>query len=363
MPANLLSSYSREVDRGRGRGLRRTAAGVVVLLTVAACGDGTDPPGSAGEPTATGPAAAPQTSDPAGDPPPAWTQVAFDGAAPPARHSAVLVAGTDGTLWLHGGRVDGEVVGDLWRFDGEKWEQIDVTGPAPAPRDEHVGVWDQERGWLVVALGQTTDHGVFDDVWAFDPVSGEWQLLAEGGPGARYGSCAVLDDQSRMVVSHGFSLTERFADTWAFDLSEQSWTDITPAEGDSPAARCLHACGWDEQSGELVLFGGRTNAEQFVADTWRLGAGGWEQVSGAGPSARVFAAGVHNPEGFTLLGGEGPDGLTDDAWQLTGDGWGPGTEGAPTARHSHAITADGSVIWVFGGATADGDLADLWRRG
>jgi hypothetical protein len=358
MLANLFSFQRCEATSGRGRSVRVAVAGIVALLAVSACGDGS---GSTPEDTTTTAPSAPEADGAADDTPPVWMEVAIEGVAPQPRRSAALVAGTDGTLWLHGGRVDGEVVGDLWNFDGTRWEQVDVTGPAPEPRDEHVGVWDSERDRLVVALGQTTAHDAFDDVWAFDPVTGEWQLLAEGGPGARYGSCAVLDDQGRMVVSHGFSLSTRYADTWAFDLEQETWTDITPAEDNSPVARCLHTCGWDEEAGELVLFGGRTDAEQFVDDTWRLGADGWEQVAGAGPSARVLAGGVHTDDGFALLGGEGPDGLTDDAWRLAGDDWGPGPEGGPTARHSHAITMGDSTIWVFGGAAADGDLADLWR--
>jgi hypothetical protein len=173
----------------------------------------------------------------------------------------------------------------------------------------------------------------------------------------------VLDDQGRMVVSHGFSTQERFDDTWAFDPAQETWTELTPAEGPRPAARCLHACGWDADASELTLFGGRTNEARHVGDTWRLGDNGWREVVTEGPSSRVHAGAASTDDGFQLLGGEGPDGITADAWLLGDNAWGPAPDGAPSDRHSQAVAEDGSVVWVFGGIDDSGDLGDLWRYG
>jgi hypothetical protein len=345
--------------------VRRNAAAlsVGVLLLVAACGDdGDDTDAGADDGTTTTAPPPPVEDDQPDDAPAAWMQVAVDGPAPPPTNQAVLVAAPDGTLWLHGGRVAGEVVDDLWRFDGETWEKIEAPGPAPAARDEHVGVWDEDRDRLIVATGQTTSQEeVFDDVWAFDPSTLEWQLLAEGGPSARYGSCAVLDDLGRMLVSHGFSTEQRFDDTWAFDLAQESWTAITPADAPRPAARCLHACGWDAHAAELVLFGGRTNEARHVGDTWRLGSEGWREVGRDGPAPRVHAGAAFTEDGVQLLGGEGPDGITADAWLLDQDTWDAAPDSAPSARHSQAVADRDSVVWVFGGIDDTGDLGDLWK--
>ena len=157
-----------------------------------------------------------------------------------------MAAAPDGTLWLHGGLAGGTSLGDLWRFDGSRWELVVVAGAAPAARQDHVAVWDAGRDALVIATGQDSSGEVFDDVWAFDPATATWSQLAQGGPAARYGSCAVVDDRGRMVITHGFSSTQRFDDTWAFDLSTSTWADITPDAGPRPVARCLHACSFDE---------------------------------------------------------------------------------------------------------------------
>lgn len=339
----------------------------VAILVLGACtssGDGGGDASNGRDPgDATGDGGGSTDGDDAGPTDEArWSPVSTDG-APPATTDAVLVVAADGSLWLHGGRVEGEPVNDLWHFAGDAWEQVRSAGDAPDPRFDHVGVWDEARDRLVVATGQRTATELFDDVWAFDPEAAEWERLATGGPRARYGSCAVVDDDARMVISHGFSLEQRFGDTWGFDLETESWTEITPAAGPRPAARCLHACGWDSSAGELVLFGGRTDATAHMGDTWRLDGDGWRELGGEAPSPRVHSGGVLTDEGFLLVGGQGDDGLAGDAWLLAGDSWSAGPDGAPAARHSHAMAERDGVVWLFGGASEDGDLADLWRFG
>jgi hypothetical protein len=305
----------------------------------------------------------PEPDDGESESAPAWEQVATDGESPPARSAAVLVAATDGTLWLHGGQVDGVATADLWRFDGERWESVETAGDGPAARFEHVGAWDPTGERLVIATGQDDDFAVFDDVWAFDPATGDWSLLAQGGPAPRYGSCAVIDGEGRLVVSHGFSLAERFGDTWAFDFATETWADVTPADGPAPVARCLHACAWDTDASQLVLFGGRTNEEAHVGDTWLLGAEGWQEIPGGGPLARVHSRAMFLGDGVHLLGGEDLDGLTADTWTLSDGAWVPGPTDAPTDRHSHAVAQHDGAAWIFGGEGPDGDLDDLWRVG
>lgn len=292
--------------------------------------------------------------------PAAWRLVDVGAVAPPARAAAVLVATPAGELWLHGGRVDGDPLGDLWRFDGTLWEQVVVEG-GPAPRSEHGGVWDAERNRLVVGLGEGATSQVFDDVWAFDPSAGAWSQLATGGPAARYGACAVLDGDGRMVITHGFSSSQRFGDTWAFDLATATWTDITPA-GARPSDRCLHACGYDPATDELTLFGGRNDDEPYLGDTWRLGPGGWTEVTGAGPSPRARSRAAFTDE-LLVLGGDGPDGFPADTWVLRDTTWVPGPTDAPDDREAPAVAVADGELWLFGGEGPTGPNADLWRSG
>ena len=344
------------------------APAVVVLLAASACGSveddtasTTSTPTSVVAPSTT----APTTSTSAAPPPAppaleiAWQPVDVGAVAPPARSGAVLVASTDGDLWLHGGHVDDVPLGDLWRFDGEQWAEV-TTDPGPTPRSEHAAVWDDERDRLVIALGQGGTTEVFDDVWAFDPATSAWSQLTAGGPAARYGSCTVLDDDGRMIISHGFSSIERFGDTWALDLATASWSDITPTEGPRPSNRCLHACGFDPDTDEIILFGGRNDDQPYLGDTWRLGADGWREIPGDGPSPRARSRGAFSGE-LLVLGGNGPDGLTGDAWIQRDESWLPAPSGAATQRIAPAVATVDGVVWVFGGLSDTVPLADLWR--
>ena len=364
MVGALVSPSGRSTARAR-----RWATPVVVaaLLAATACGSddaATDTASGAVETTAptTAPTTTTSTTAVSDDPaaPMAWQPVDVGAVAPPARSGAVMVATPDGDLWLHGGRVDRDPLGDLWRFDGIGWEQVVADG-GPAPRSEHAAVWDSERDRLVLGLGEGPTSQVFDDVWAFEPSTGTWTQLATGGPAGRYGACAVLDGDGRMVVTHGFSAVERFGDTWAFDLATATWADITPA-GVRPSDRCLHACGYDPATDELVLFGGRNDDQPYLGDTWQLGPGGWTEVAGDGPSPRARSRAAFTNE-LLVVGGTGPDGFPSDAWILRGGAWVPGPADAPADREAAAVAVADGVVWVFGGEGPTGLLADLWRSG
>lgn len=350
---------------------RGVALVAVPLLLLVGCGsdDGdprtasasTQPPPTSAETTTT--TVAPTTSTTAAPLPPGapvgWQQVDVGATSPPARSGAVLVATPGGDLWLHGGLVDGEPLGDLWRFDGTSWQEVVAEG-GPAPRSEHAAVWDAERDRLVVALGEGQVGEVFDDVWAFDPAAGAWTQLGAGGPAARYGACAVLDGAGRMVVTHGFSSLQRFGDTWAFDLATGAWSEVTPAQGPRPSNRCLHACGYDPEADELVLFGGRNDDQPYLGDTWRLGGDGWREVPGPGPSPRARSRGAFTTE-LLVLGGDGPSGLPSDAWVLRDGTWVAGPSDTPARRSAPAVAVADGVVWVFGGLEGETPLADLWR--
>lgn len=356
---------------------RRVGALVVATaLVAAACGgDGSDEvasttvgaaptttsaaPATTTAPDATTTTGAPTTAVPG---PMAWQQVDAGAVAPSPRSGAVLAVAPDGTLWLHGGHVDRVPLGDLWRFDGTAWEEVVAEG-GPTPRSEHAAVWDDERDRLVVALGEGDGGEVFDDVWAFDPATTTWTELASGGPAGRYGTCAVIDGQGRMVITHGFSSVQRFDDTWAFDLAAESWTDITPAEGPRPVNRCLHACGYDPASDEIVLFGGRSDETPYLGDTWRLGATGWQELAVAGPSARARSRGAFT-DAFLVVGGEGEGrALVDDAWLFADGAWSSVATGAPTDRQAPAVAERDGVVWLVGGLGDAGPVSDLWRWG
>jgi uncharacterized protein (TIGR03437 family) len=275
-------------------------------------------------------------------------------------------------LYLFGGQ-DSEPRNDLWVYTlaERRWSRVTVTGESPAARFGHTLLWDARRSRLVVFGGQL--RGFFSDVWAFDVSRGSWQQLArdEAGPSRRYGHSAVYDAaRDRMVISHGFTNSGRFDDTWAFDFASNSWRNLTPS-GTRPLRRCLHHAVLDAARGEMLLYGGC--ASGFgpcpLGDLWSfdLAANRWTEKTGqVKPPAREHYGMVFDETRGRLVvfGGSG-GGLLNDTWEYAGTQWRESAiEGArPRARHRHEGTF-GSFAFFFGGRTDSGDLTnELWMLG
>jgi N-acetylneuraminic acid mutarotase len=234
---------------------------------------------------------------------------------PAAREDATWTADADGSsAYLFGGRDGQATFGDLWRFDlaSDSWSRL-RTSHGPSARFGHAAAWLDGVG-LVVFGGQRGAE-LYADLWAFDPAAERWRRLPGRGqvPAARYGTCAVVDERGRFVISHGFTFNGRFDDTRAYDVRRERWTADSPA-GRRPGERCLHDCFLDA-AGRLVLYGGQDNGSRALGDLWRLD-GGWAR--------------------------------RDDP--------------PPAARRLYAVAEAGSDAWVFGGAGRDDAvLGDLWR--
>ncbi len=302
--------------------------------------------------------------------PPEWRLVDAGDSGPEPRSNPVMAFDPGArALYLHGGRTGGSSRADLWRFDLDAmaWTELTPDGPAPEPRFSHTAIWDTRRNRFVIFSGEGAGFGdFFSDVWAYDPAAGAWEELAPdgAGPADRYGSCAGYDPAGdRFLITHGFTDSGRFDDTWAFSLAAASWTDVTP-DGALPGARCLHACSYEAASASLVMFGGQDDDQPFLGDTWVLAAGGWTEAA-SGPSPRKFPATAAVPGGILLFGGIGADGETADTWRYTpaDSAWtllAPAASPAPRESHAAATDPESGEVYVFGGQGPAGEVADLW---
>ena len=316
----------------------------------------------------------PATSAPGeGGPALAWQRIDVAGAAPGARKDATLVYDdANNSLLLFGGRSGGQGLNDLWSFDLDSGKWAEVTAPgAPDTRWGHVSIFDSGRSRMVVFSGQRPG-GFLNDTWVFDTVKQEWREISPDGdgPSKRYGSCSGYDSENDLFyISHGFTASGRFDDTWAFDLEAERWTEVSPTEL-RPIERCLHRCAFDPESNSLFLFGGQSNRTPILGDLWRYdpAAKEWTDVSpeGESPSPRFFSSLVRDPESrrFILFGGFTGDGRKNDLWSYApGEGWtglAPSAT-APEARsnHSGAFVPNAGAYYVFGGVGQE-ELGDLW---
>ncbi|HMA47523.1 MAG TPA: kelch repeat-containing protein, partial [Frankiaceae bacterium] len=171
---------------------------------------------------------------------PAWTRVATGGAAPAPRafQSAVYDPAGDALVVFggFGGDSTQSCLGDVWRLDlaAGTWAPVTTTGPAPAPRDGHVAVYDPS-GPRMLVFGGNCGTARLDDVWALSlGASPAWDSVATSGPAPapRFLHAAVIDTaQERLLVLSGVGAGGVVqGDTWNLDLSSTpTWTELVPS--------------------------------------------------------------------------------------------------------------------------------------
>ena len=184
-----------------------------------------------------------------------------------------------------------------------------------------------------------------NDLWALDAVAGTFTQLHDGvvslAPHAR-GRAAVAWNATtnRLVVFGGDNRASGplpantiLNDTWEYDPSTNTWTDVTPVSG-SPSPRRWAGMAWDPITGGMLLFGGDTGTA-VLSDTWLLLGGSWLPMGPAHvPPARRMAGLVArtNPEfhdvllcggeDYTLTGPYGADLYRHlDVWTWNGSDW------------------------------------------
>ena len=304
-----------------------------------------------------------------------WREIQASGAAPAPREDHTWTVDGEGRYaYLFGGRDTSGPgsYGDLWAYDlsADAWRKLNGGPPA---RFGHNAAWVPNIG-LVIFAGQ--DLAFFNDLWAYDPATDSWRALPATGalPVARYGSCAALGPDGRLWISHGFtSEGARFADTRAYDFALGTWTDETPL-GATPVRRCLHACWWTD-SDHFTLYAGQTNGVTSLGDRWELtvgprpGTNAWRELdqNASPPSARNLYAAARWERGTLVFGGQALDGTyLGDAWLLSDDGTHaqvlPGVAG-PSARSGAELLADAEHgrLLLFGGKSGASVFGDLWE--
>jgi hypothetical protein len=290
----------------------------------------------------------------------AWERV--DARGPSARRDYSLTADANaGILYLFGGRAGGKALGDLWALDAEgaRWTRLAERGPAP--RFGHNAAF--LGGRLVVFGGQGGPGRFFNDVWAFDPAAKRWSDVSPKGdePAPRYGAGGASAGR-RFIVTHGFTDSGRFDDTWSLGAA---WKDVTPREGRRPIKRCLTRAVYLAATRHIVMFGGQTDGTPFLGDTWLFEPilSRWREVTqGDKPEPRNLYAAAATRDALYMFGGFGAKAPLRDLWSFTGKRWrklspdGP----APAARGGIEAAVLGERMFVFGGANGSGELADLW---
>jgi hypothetical protein len=304
---------------------------------------------------------------------------------------------------------------------GNDTDAVDCSGrpiAVPSARGEIEGIWDAERGRMLVFAG---DRGTpvmcmnqtefVAEVWAFHTDCDNFEQLAPGqGMPARGRYAIALDSARGRALLHGgryragtSGTYTLYDDLWSFDLATDTWIELPSNGGPSPRSNHVAAVVDDR----LLIFGGNASNDglNFIPldDTWvfDLDAEVWSQVNTTNtPAARLFHAATVTPDGKTFIiygGGDqnaflgpffrdlwalqlGPDGTTG-TWTLLDDGqlgppgttWGDlvfdaaGQRVILWAGHDDGALGNTNTLWAWETSSWEqletGDVLDVGANG
>ncbi len=265
-----------------------------------------------------------------------WTELEPSGGAPSAREYHRMVYDPVQQKLIMFGGSDISALNDTWAFDpvASTWTELHPTGETPPVRDEHAMIYDPDSHRVILFGGWSTDEGaLLNDTWAYDPAANTWTRLSPLGsqPPKRAGHGLVYEPAShRVILFGGFggaseATGANLNDLWAYDLTVSTWTELTPA-GALPVARQGQAMVLDSGTGDLIVHGGSDGLAE-LSDTWSYDptTNSWTELEPAGgtPAGRQDHALVYDQAraAMILFGGfDIPKGIH------FGDTWGYGTQ-------------------------------------
>ena len=191
--------------------------------------------------------------DSCGGKPNSWTNLKPSGPQPSARFGQAMVYVSDtGKTIMFGGAIDEKnPLNDMWMYDRGKntWTELKPPGNLPPGRRSMAAAYHPGENKIVIFGGLGADGDVLDDTWAYDVSQNTWTPSAavtlSSPPSARYGAKMAYDPESGRLLLFGgtflrtsanASFQHDFSDTWAFSLAgaTSNWTNLNPS-GTIPA--------------------------------------------------------------------------------------------------------------------------------
>jgi Bacterial Ig-like domain (group 1) len=183
---------------------------------------------------------------------------------PPARAFMAMAYDLKRETIVMSGGVTNSYFTDTWEFasNGKAW--VEVTTASPPESAQHAMAFDSARNTTVLFGSADTSA-----TWEYD--GKKWTLApTANAPAARFGFAMAYDSVRKKTVLFGGRARAGISllnDTWEYDGSD--WTkQTTPV---SPPPLRNHAMAFDSKRGVTVLFGGETDGQTYVNETWEYG--------------------------------------------------------------------------------------------
>ena len=252
----------------------------------------------------------------------AWTQLQKTGAPPFAENGLAAYDPRVGKqIRCFGGPLSGTPI-STWAFDRQTCTCTRLPASGSQPTSEVAGLAYDETTGKIMRLGYSLEHSDYD-TWAYDASANTWTDLHPTMPpvpkgGHRSGVLAMAyDPGSSQVILISSSVTKVI--TWAYDSQTNSWKELTT--NGSPPARSQAAFAYDKSMGRLLLFGGWGHFEKaeggLLGDTWAFDSSmsTWTELKPAkSPPARVGATMAYDDAGRMILFGGFGGKLLADTW-------------------------------------------------
>lgn len=252
---------------------------------------------------------------------------------------------------------------DLWKYSNGRWIEIQ-SDLKPEARSGHSMIYDKEREALVVFGGKNDKGELLNDLWNWDGHS--WKRISDGGPEKRQSHRMVsLSEGDGLFLFGGSNIYgSPLGDSWLF--KDGAWTEIS---GKGPPGRLQHTMCFDLRNKKVILFGGFTkieNQKHVYGDTWEWGQStGWKLVANNSGLARDHhAMSFDTCTNTAILFGGYNGGYLGETLGWTGESWEVLSESGPSPRAGKPgliFHSDLNRTVLFGGwDESNKPLMDFW---
>ncbi|MBN2030636.1 carbohydrate binding domain-containing protein, partial [bacterium] len=183
------------------------------------------------------------------------------------RHSHAMAYIGDDKMLLFGGCC-GYILYDTWIYDLSS-DTYTPMNPSTRPHFRYDHAMAYIGGDQVLLYGGYNDNGsvVFSDTWLYDLSSDTWtNMNPASGPSNRCKHAMVYLGEDQVLLFGGSCRGDYDNETWVYDLSQNTWTQKNPTN--PPPSRSFH--GMARIGGDkILLFGGYTGSGiSNYNDTW-----------------------------------------------------------------------------------------------
>ena len=261
----------------------------------------------------------------------------------------------------------------VWELDltTNLWNQLhdeeDDTSAAPTRRWFHTSIYYNNK---MVVFGSS---GTWNSVWEFDLTTNVWKDISPTtGPGEVYGHTSIYYNNKMVVFGGLYGGGDHLNDIWEFDLTTNTFSKITLTNETKPNVRWQHTSIYYDN--KMVVFGGRFSyfGDNYLNDVWEfdLTTNTWRNITPTdetAPNVRYQHTSIYYDNKMVVFGGDtGNYNYVNDVWEfdLKTNTWRnitPTDGTAPNVRSQHTSIYYNNKMVVLGGTTHMGRLNDIWE--